>query len=392
MVSLLKVEGQTIQQIGYFPVNGICALTSKPNFLLLGNGNIVNISNPASPSLTGMISLNGFSTSVLTDGNYAYYGTGMTGKFIIADISNPEFPIQVSSRLFPSITGGIFGMAKKNDVIFLAAAADGVFSVDISNPSKPAVLDSIAIPDGQARDIVTLGDYAYAAHNDGLKIIDISNPAKMSVVSTIGSGYNSIALDSANKLIFLGKNSGGIDAFNLSEPTSPSPAFAIPNSGQTAWDLICRDSHLYLATDVAGLYLYKYDKISATEKAHFPNSGNGQSFAVSLQDSLILLSGLINGVAILKYDSLGVEGINEIDVPNRITISPNPAKSYFEYNLNNETVIEIDILNCNGSSVMKQNCTRPQNRIDISQLPKGLYLVSFKNKQRSWQKKLIKAE
>jgi len=392
-ISLEKAESQIIQQIGYYSVNGVMALSSEPNYLILGNGSFVDISNPTSPSLTGMVSLNGFSTAVLIDGNYAFYGTGMTGKLIIADISNPGFPLQIASRFFPTINGGIFGMAKKNNILFLAAGGEGVFSVDISNPSNPLVLDSIAIPDGQARDIITLGNYAYVAHNNGLKVIDISNPAKMSLISSIGSEYNSIALDAANDLIFLGKNySGGIDAFNLSNPTAPSPTFSIPNSGSFVWDLKCRNNLLYLATDIAGLYLYSYNKTSAIEKAHFPNTGNGQSFAVSLQDSLILLSGLINGVAILKYDSLGVEGIYEKNDDDQITISPNPAKSYFDYYLNNITVSEIDIMNCNGISIIKQSCTNRQKRIDISHLPKGLYLVSFKNKQKSWQKKLIKSE
>jgi len=392
IISYTIVNGQTIQQIGYYNVNGTFSMSSKTNFMILGNGDVINISNPSSPYLTGSISLSGFSTSVLVSGNYSYFGLGMTGKLIIADISNPSFPFQVGFRIFPSITGGIFGLAKSSNVLYLAAGGDGVYCVDISNSANPIVIDSIAIPNGQARDITTQANFAYVAHDDGLKIIDISNPANINIIATIGSGYNSIDIDTTNNLVFLGKNSGGIDVFNIANSYSPIPVFAIPNSSGTGWDVKYRSNLVYLATNSSGLFIYKIVGSLGVQMANFPNTSNGQSFAVSLQDSLILLSGLINGVAILKYDSLGVTGIIDEKYFDQITISPNPATNYFEFNLNNLNINEIEIINSIGESVYKENYIVTKKIIDISNLPKGHYIINFKNKKRSWNKKLIKSE
>ncbi len=386
------VISQTIQQIGYYNVNGISSMSSISNYMILGNGSIINISNPTSPILIANLSFSGFSTSVLVSDNYSYFGAGMTGKLIIADVSNPNLPLQVSSRIFPSITGGIFGISKNNNVLYLASGQDGVYNVDVTDPVNPIVLDSIVIPNGQARDIFAYSNFAFVAHYDGLKAIDISDPANINVISTIGSGYNSIDIDTITNLAFLGKTFGGIDVFNISNPHFPSLVFSIPNSNGTALDIKYRDNLVYLATDNLGLFIYKITGSSGVQMANFPNTSNGQSFAISLQDSLILLSGLINGVAILKYDSSGVPVIIDDKDFDQISISPNPATNYVDCNFKNENIIEIEIICFFGKSIYKVNNTSTTNRIDVSNLPKGNYTLRFKNKNRSWNKIMIKSE
>lgn len=42
---------QVINQLGYYYKNGIMALDSKDHLMILGNGEIVDNSNPASPVL-----------------------------------------------------------------------------------------------------------------------------------------------------------------------------------------------------------------------------------------------------------------------------------------------------------------------------------------------------
>lgn len=380
---------QAITQIGYYNFNGIFSMSSKPGFIIPGSGEMIDISNPSAPNLAGSVSLGGFAASVLVNGNSAYYGLGMTGKLVIADISNPSFPLQTGSKLFPAITGGIFGMAKSENVLYMAAGTAGVYSVNVTLPATITIMDSVALSNGQARDVVIAGEHAFVAHTDGLKIFDIGNPNNMFVISSIGSGYTSIDIDSVNNLVFLGKDIGGIDVFNVSNPNSPSPAFSIPNSGGTAWDVKYRDNLLYLATDHAGLFIYKVNGSTAVFKADFPNTSNGQSFAVSLQDSLILLSGLINGVAILHYDSLGIVGLVENSDEIEIVISPNPANDQFQYNLKKHTVYEIDILNVSGQ-IVKSEINLMENRIDISALVPGNYIVRFKTSGGSYSKKLIK--
>jgi len=380
---------QTIEQIGYYSVNGLFSLSSIPNYMVLGNGSLVDISNPSSPSLASNVSFSGFSTSVLVENDYAYFGTGMNVQLIIADISNLNFPLQVGYKHFPLQNDGVFGMAKKNDILYLAMGIDGIFSVDVSNTTNPIVLDSLIIENGQSRDVVTSGEYAYVAHGNGLKVLDISNPSSIELLTTIGGGYNCIDLN--GNFVFLGKSSGGIDVFDITIPSSPAPVFSIPNSGGTAWDIKSKEDQIYLATNSEGLYIYKFNSDSAVEMASFANAGNGQSFSVALQDSLILLSGLINGVAILQYDSLGVVGIDSEKQFDQFKIFPNPAKDYIEFNPLEEEITEIEVINSSGKTVLNLNFSNA-NRLDISTLLPGNYILLFKGKQHIWRRRFIKID
>jgi len=394
-----RVESQIIRQLGYFNVNGVLSLSSKTNLLVTGIGQIIDISDPGTPKLTGTVNRPLYDSAVLVDGDYAYFGTSGIAQLIITDISHPDSPVVIGSKLFPRYYGGsIYGLSKSSNVIYLAMGVDGVFSVDITDKTKPVVLDSIAIPNGQARDIVTQGNFAYVAHFDGLKVIDISDPKNLMLVASIGTAFNSIDIN--NNLVFLGKHSpgfmsmdsGGFDIINISNPKAPAPVFSMTNINGVSWDIKYRNNLIYLATDNSGLYIYKFDHSAAVEKAHFPNIGNGQSFAVCLQDSLIYLSGLINGIAVLKYDSLGTVYINEKTDIGQLTFSPNPAKDYIDLRQNNENIHTIEITTLNGQSVLKEKSKSTTDRIDISGLAAGNYIVSFKSKTKQWSQKLIKTE
>ena len=387
LILFTAVKSQTIEQLGYYNINGLDALTSKSNLLVLGSGDIVNISNPSRPELIGSLSLNGFSTSVLVSEDYAYFGTGMLVRLIIADISNPTFPLQISSINFPETGGGVFGIAKSDDILYLAMSSAGVYSVDISDVSTPKVLDTLVIEYGQARDIVTKGNYAYVAHGDGLKVLDISNPLNMQIITSIGSGYNSIDIN--DSLLFLGKGSGGIDVFKISDPLTP--AFSIVNSGG-AWDVKYQKNHVYLATNSSGLFIYKIEGNTGIEMANFPNTGNGQSFGVSLQDSLILLIGLVNGVAILQYDSTGTSSINTLSLENKIRIFPNPVIDHIIIDQSNISINKIEIIDMEGKLIKQENYNSSTKFIDISDLPIGQYIIKIIANESIITEKFIKIE
>lgn len=389
LISVLGI-GQTIQQIGYYSKNGIFGLNSKNNYMILSNGEIVDNSTPSSPSLISQYSFSGDGITVIVDGDYSYFGTGMTNDLFIADISNIAFPIQESSIDF-TIGNGVFGMDISENTLFVTLGMDGIVcSIDITNKSNPVMLDTLYIPGGQCRDVVTQSDYAFAAHAGGLKIIDITNPSNLQIITSIGSGYNSIDINGSQ--IYLGKSSGGIDVFDITDPTNPLPLFSIPNSEGTAWDLKYHDNHLYLATNNNGLYIYKLVSNVGIEIANFPNTGNGQSFGVCIQDSLVLLSGLINGVAILQYDSSVTVGVSSLLSIDQINLYPNPARD-FVYVENIDLLLnKVRIYNIKGALIRQIELHNSKEKIDVSNLVKGQYVLSFETKNEIIMKKLIKIE
>ena len=381
--------GQTINQIGYYNVNGTFGLASKKSFMILSSGEIIDNTIPSSPTLVSQYSFNGDGTTVLISGDYSYFGTGMTNDLFIADISNISFPLHKSSIDF-SIGNGVFGMDITENTLFVALGMDGIIcSIDITDNNNPTMLDTLFISGGQCRDIAVKNNYAFAAHNGGLKIIDITNTSDLQLINSIGSGYNSI--DISDSLVFLGKSTGGIDVFNISDPTNPSPAFSIPNSGGIAWDLQYHENHIYLATNSNGLFIYKIEDNSGTEMANFPNTGNGQSFGVCLQDSLVLLSGLIKGVAILHYNST-TGGINPVSAIKQINIFPNPAKNFIAIEHDNLLINKIELINIKGKVIKYKDYNCTIGKIDISDLPTGHYLIRIETIDHVITEKLIKVD
>lgn len=380
---------QIITQVGYYSKNGVLGVTSKNQHMILSNGEIVDNSTPSSPILVGQYSFPGGGHSVLEDGDYAYYGTGMFNSLHIANISNLSFPIHEGSLSFNSGSGSL-EMDIAGNILYMARGTSGILaSIDVTNKSTPTLRDELSIPGGQCRDIKIHNNYGYAAHYGGLKIIDISNPSDLKVLTTIGNGYNSV--DAYGNQVFMGKSSGGIDVFDITSPTNPTPLFSIPNAGMTAHDLVYHDNHLYLATDIAGLFIYELNSNSAMLKVHFPNTGNGQSFGVAIQDNFVLLSGLVNGVATLECEgattSIPVIQDDEVD----IRLFPNPATQ--SISINSKLLIKsIQFFDTNGRLVKQLDSAELLDQIDISDLVAGKYIVQIETDEQTVFKELLKLE
>lgn len=387
----LSAIGQCIDEIGFYNRNGTFGITSIDQSMILSTGEIIDNSDPVNPTLSAQFSFSGGGSTVITDGDFAYFGTGMTNDLYIADISIISFPIAKGSIDF-GIGNGVFGMGVQNETLFAALGGDGVLcSIDVSDKSNPQTLDTIYFSGGQCRDVAINGNYAFAAAGGGLKIIDITDPSIMDFITSIGSGYNSITL--GDNYAFMGKSTGGVDVFDISDAANPSPAFSITNQFGTAWDLTYKDNLLYVATDFGGLFIYKIEENMAEEMATFHRDGNGQSFGVCLQDSLILLPGLVEGVSILQYDSTGFVGIHSSFEKKELAIFPNPANNFIDVSSYNfDLISEIEIFNMEGKLVYTETINETKHRIYISKLKPGEYILKVKTENKTLTKKFIKIE
>lgn len=380
--SILFSNGQTIELIGYYNINGTIAIASLPGYMIISSGDIIDISDPTSPELISTYSFD-YAASIITEEDFAYFGTEMTCNLYIADISNINFPLHQGFLDFGSDIGhGVFGMAKNDSVLFVTIGAS-FCSIDITDKTNPAILDTLFITGGQSRDVCLNGPYAFVAHEMGLKVIDVSVPENMQIISSIGSGYISIDLDQTRAYLGKGFTAGGIDVIDITDPAHPSAVFSVPNSGGTSWDIKKEDNLIYLAAN-AGLYIYKIENNDAQEMANYLETG-GQTFAVCLQDSLILLSELVTGVAILQYDSTGTVGIkSNMDIDKDFLAFPNPAKDVIY--IQNRYFIEnvhVCIYNSQGKIMDVFGLSEDVYRHNISNYPPGIYFCKFKRGGKS---------
>ena len=106
-------------------------------------------------------------------GNYAYL-CDLSAGLTIVDVSNPASPI-VTGSLDPGV---MVDIAVEGSYVYAAASDMGLQVIDVSNPSLPflvCTVDTLLAAQG----IAISGDYAYVGDELALQVIDISDPASM---------------------------------------------------------------------------------------------------------------------------------------------------------------------------------------------------------------------
>jgi hypothetical protein len=211
---------------------------------------VVDVSNPASPSLAGSCDTPGFARTIDVEGNYAYIADRAGGGLQIIDISDPTLPTPAGSY---STGGDTWGVEVSGNVAFVGAASAGLLAVDVTDPSNPALLSSIAT--GSARQLHVEGDYVYVAGYGALYVIDVrdpSNPLSAGSYTTPGiasdvtvAGQHAYVADGAD---------GGLQVIDICEYRSPS---GVGSSGfvGTVADIAVTGDYVYIAGGYYGFYV-----------------------------------------------------------------------------------------------------------------------------------------
>jgi hypothetical protein len=234
-----------------------------------GSGNsltIVNISNPAMPTVVGSVRdparLFG-AYGVAVSGNYAYVAyQGLlgppqpqtpdtsSGGFTVIDISKPLSPSSIVANIDngPVVGGHNYfyhatSVAISGHYAYVTAALDDrVTVVDISNPASPSIVTSLrdATRMPFPVDVAVSGNYAYVASqsaplNTQLAVLNISNPARPSVVGSLSNpmlaGAYRIRVHN-NFAYIAASGASAIGAVDVSNPSSPRLAGWVQNPGQ----------------------------------------------------------------------------------------------------------------------------------------------------------------
>jgi hypothetical protein len=104
---------------------------------------IVDVSNPGTPAqVGGYQNFVAAAHNVTVAGNLAYLA--MSDALRILDVSVPFNPMVVGTLPMPD---EVFATAVADGIAYLCAGTAGVFEVDVSNPSAPAVVDHFASGD-----------------------------------------------------------------------------------------------------------------------------------------------------------------------------------------------------------------------------------------------------
>lgn len=208
---------------------------------------IFDISNPARPVAMGVYQTDSMPVrKVIVEGNLAYvsdsYGTqgtryvffqygppSLSGTVHVVDITNPAQPAAISSLTTPV---EIWSMAVEDDRVFLATGSLRLF--DLTAADGPVEAGLYEIP-GEVWDVAVSGNLAYLAGGvEGLYTVDVTTPSAPALVSTSQtfSGHafhivqedNRLYLTNNFRVAFFNDPDDpfmGLRVFGTSNPTQP---------------------------------------------------------------------------------------------------------------------------------------------------------------------------
>ncbi len=85
----------------------------------------------------------------------------------------------------------------------------------------------------------------------------------------------------------------------------------------------------------------------------------------------------------------GTAGLNNW-TKSGVKIYPNPAQNYVHIQQTEAKPISISIIDMQGKIILQKNIQKSLERINVSNLPKGTYLISIKKSENTYQKILLK--
>ncbi len=188
-----------------------------------GKGNsleIINVSNPSTPTLVGFYDTPDAANDVHVVGNFAYLTFQNMGLEII-DVSNPGSPLLIGS--YNNIT------SKQTEAVYvaenfayLATYDSGLQIIDVSVSSIPHLAGSYSILE-KAYDVVFQDNFVYVADYEfGLQIIDVSNPTKPTFVGAYNVSRSAKMVQVQENLAYLNFEATGLKIINVSIPTAPT--------------------------------------------------------------------------------------------------------------------------------------------------------------------------
>jgi len=182
---------------------------------------VIDVTHPLSPVLKGTFSAAGSALTSVIRGTKAYIANGST--LLIVDVTNPASMTQIGSL---TLNGTLLGMDvdTNRNLAVVTAGTSGIYTVDVTNPANPVLLGSTTT--GDARAVKIGGDYAYVAdYDNSTTSVDITNPAAPAVLSNItdpnlGGFLQDIELSGEFALAADVKFFNGIPITDISDPTN----------------------------------------------------------------------------------------------------------------------------------------------------------------------------
>lgn len=234
---------------------------------------VVNIANKSAPYEVGRYQSWNRISDLVVDGNYAYLvfgfmGTG--GGLQIIDISNPHTPTLTGTFY---LSEDLWGVAVAYPYAYIGSS-NAVRILNVSDPTNPVLVKTYSTT-YPVKDIVVVGDYAYiAGGTDGLRIINVADPSNPTELGSCDTPGEALRIDIAGSYAYVADKQGGLRIINVSVPTAPVEVghYAI----SWALGVVTSGDYAYVSDYYGGLYIVNItDPANPVQDGYYSTGATG---------------------------------------------------------------------------------------------------------------------
>lgn len=167
--------------------------------------------------------------SVFVRGDYAYVGDSEAGLKVV-DISDPSRPATIGSVARQYYWANYVTVA--GDYVYWDDSSDGMIIADIRNPSNPTIVSHLDLRPSNGPDFIAVqGDYAYVPRGTyGLQVIDISDKARPLPVRLVDTPGSAMGLVIDGDYAYLADEDGGLQIVDISNPATATIVGNLPTT------------------------------------------------------------------------------------------------------------------------------------------------------------------
>jgi hypothetical protein len=212
VLSLTTSAQDCPEPLGRSPEGASFGIAADGSTAYLANGatvTVVDLSNPALPSVVGSVALPYSIRHLAQDGDRVYVMTRV--HLHVVDVSNPEFPLEIGRLAFE-------GYHLDADGDLLCVQTDnGLRVFDVSTPATPTMVGTW--PTGGSNDFRVVDERVYVS-NIGLQILDLSDPTDPTQIGHLDLPVIG-KIDVVGDTVYAIDDTQGLVVVDVGDPTAP---------------------------------------------------------------------------------------------------------------------------------------------------------------------------
>ena len=213
---------------------------------------IVDVSAPDAPWMVSSLNnLNTWALGVFVKDTVAHLNyTSLAGRCSAVSVADPGLPYLLNWCSVSLANYDVGGIVILDTLSYVAVAEDGMYIINIADPSSLTVIQSYDTP-GNVFELAIVDSLLYVADYDSLQVLNVAVPASPSRIGASGMPASCYAVSHNGDYVYVVCQSssgfdGSLQVISVSDPSSPQIVASVDNIGGDPLDVWASGNFAYV--------------------------------------------------------------------------------------------------------------------------------------------------